>query len=42
MFKMMDTIQSLPDALGPLLVLLPLSALILEWYNLVCDLLLRG
>lgn len=41
MFKMMDTVQSLPDALGPSLVLLLLSALILEWYNLVCDLLLR-
>lgn len=38
MFKMMDTVQSLPDALGSRLVLLLLSAFILEWYNLVCDL----
>lgn len=39
MFKMMDTVQSLPDVLSPPLVLLLLSALILEWYNLVSDLL---
>ena len=35
----MDTIQSLRDALGPALGLLLLSALVLELYNLVYDLL---
>ena len=35
----METIQSLQDALGPLLGLLLLSALVLEWYSLVYNIL---